>query len=431
MTMERYTTEREGELDFYRAFLPLVDPEADLGEMISDNNDGVLNGNLLEFKLRAGDLNAALFQCVKNLSARRLRGRPVPANIIIVDLNAGEAYLYKSQDYLSEIERVYSGGASRSNTGFIGREYDRKFPYGSDELAAADLANCLRERRFTRIHIDENCIVGWASAYYRALPGAGKEDFLGDESGGHRTLGEIRRPTIFAEYIYPYTGRTNLRFQYLMDRLNDTLQKKDLGAFYTPAPYARLAHRLLRRAIGRVPAGNDYVIIDRCAGTGNLERDLTEEELSHCILSTVEYYEYKVLQEVLGPKVRALIPPREEAGTFQAGLVKGADALSREFLEDPVIRQYVEDPGCTVILLENPPYAEAHGSERNMSGAWKGSFLHREMKSAAGGRAADDLGNIFIWSAFRYYLRQPTDSYVLFSPAKYWKAQHLAGENRT
>lgn len=37
----------------------------------------------------------------------------------------------------------------------------------------------------------------------------------------------------------------------------------------------------------------------------------------------------------------------------------------------------------------------------------------------------NDMGNVFIWSAFHYYLRQPTDSYILYSPAKYWKAQHL------
>ena len=37
----------------------------------------------------------------------------------------------------------------------------------------------------------------------------------------------------------------------------------------------------------------------------------------------------------------------------------------------------------------------------------------------------NDLGNAFIWSGFKYYLRQPTDSYIVYSPVKYWKAQHL------
>lgn len=41
------------------------------------------------------------------------------------------------------------------------------------------------------------------------------------------------------------------------------------------------------------------------------------------------------------------------------------------------------------------------------------------------GTALNDLGNIFIWSAFHFYLRQPTDSYIVYSPVKYWKAQHL------
>ncbi|MDR1298531.1 MAG: hypothetical protein LBO05_14475 [Deltaproteobacteria bacterium] len=51
------------------------------------------------------------------------------------------------------------------------------------------------------------------------------------------------------------------------------------------------------------------------------------------------------------------------------------------------------------------------------------------MKSALKGKVrgtpSNDMGNAFIWSCFKYYLRQPTDSYIVFSPVKYWKAQHL------
>ena len=74
-----------------------------------------------------------------------------------------------------------------------------------------------------------------------------------------------------------------------MDKLNDKFQKKNLGAFYTPEQYAKKSIELVRQAIKRVPKGNDYIILDRCAGTGNLEKHLSEEELSHCILSTIEY----------------------------------------------------------------------------------------------------------------------------------------------
>lgn len=428
--MANYATEREGQLDFYNAFLPLINPALSLDDILADDNDGILNGNLLEFKLRVSDLNTVLFQCVKYLSALRIKGKPIPANIVIVDLNGEQAYLYKSQDYLSDIEKVYFGGASKSNSGFTGHSYITKFDY-ADQVAAANLIKTLKENEYTKIHIDENCVVGWATSYYKAVATARKEDFIGDDSGRHKTIGEIRNPSVFKEYIIPYTGTTNIKFQYLMDKLNDTLQKKNLGAFYTPEAYAAKSHELLRKAIARVPEGNDYIILDRCAGTGNLEKGLTDEELSHCILSTVEYYEYKVMQEILGAKVRHIIPPVEAADTFNAGLVRGADALSQEYVENPVIKQYIDNPKCTIIIFENPPYAETTSIEHQRTGAgkksstWKSSFVLTEMKKEIKGPALNDLGNAFIWSGFKYYLRQPTDSYIVYSPVKYWKAQHI------
>lgn len=428
--MEKYTLEKDGQLDFYKAFLPRVDFRLSIDEIIADNNDGVINGNLLEFKLHVADLNSVLFQCIKYLSALRVKGKPVPANILIVDLNTSTVWQYYSEVYLNDIEKLYTGGASKDNSGFIGKDAEKVLHY--DEAVDAELLIALlRENNFTKIHIDENCIVGWATAFYKAVPTARKEDFLGDDVGKHKTIGEIRKPVHFAKYIYPYTGQTNVKFNYLMDKLNDTLQKKNLGAFYTHALYAKKSLELVRSAIARVPMGNDYIILDRCAGTGNLEANLTDAELSHCIVSTVEYYEYKVLQELIGSKVRHIIPPVETAETFNAGLVSGADALSREYVENPVIKQYIDNPKCTVILFENPPYAETTSIEwhkknaSKKSTAWKQSYVVSNMKKEIKGAASNELGNAFIWSAFKYYLRQPTDSYIVYSPVKYWKAQKL------
>ena len=219
-----------------------------------------------------------------------------------------------------------------------------------------------------------------------------------------------------------------------MDKLNDTLQKKNLGAFYTPEPYVQKSLELVRQAIKRVPEGNDYIILDRCAGTGNLEKLMSDEELSHCVLSTVEYYEYKVLLELLGDKVRNIIPPTEKEDTFNMGLVRGADALSEEYINNEIIQNYINNPKVTIILYENPPYAETTSIEHQKAGsgksssAWKKSFLVNEMKNEARGSSTNDLGNVFIWSAFKYYLRQPTDSYIVYSPVKYWKVQHLINQ---
>lgn len=399
--------------------------------VLADNNDGVLRGNLLEFKLNINDLNAVLFQAIKYLSARRIKGKPVPANIILISLNDGKAYCYNSGDYLADIEKVYIGGASRANTGFQGNLPFDTLQYVENPIDEKKLIDLLRSDNFTKIHIDENNIVGWATSYYNLVPNARKSDFIGDLTGKVKIIGEIRQPNLFKKYLHPYKGETNVRFQYLMDKLNDDILKKNLGAFYTPKIYANKSLELLREAIKRVPEGNDYIILDRCAGTGNLEKGLTKEELSHVILSTVEYYEYKVLLELLGDKVRYIVPPIEKEDTFNMGLVRGADALSKECIENEVIMEYINNPNVTIILFENPPYAETTSIEHQKkkkskkSSTWKNSFVIQEMKKEVKGAVANDLGNAFIWSAFKYYLRQPTDSYVVYSPVKYWKAQHL------
>ncbi|MBO6293046.1 MAG: hypothetical protein J6N51_12465 [Selenomonas sp.] len=430
--MDKYTLERDGQIDFYKRFLPRVNPSLTIDDILDDNNDGVLNGNLLEFKLRIPDLNSVLFQCIKYLSAMRVKGKPVPAGIHLIDLNAGVDWYFESSTYLADIEKLYSGGASKDNSGFIGGKPVKTLNYGNNDVDAENLIMLLKQNSYTKIHIDENCIVGWATSFYKAVPTARKEDFIGDDTGAHKTIGEIRKPKKFSEFIYPYTGETNVKFNYLMDKLNDTLQKKNLGAFYTHKLYAEKALELVRKAIARVPEGNDYIILDRCAGTGNLENGLSDDELSHVIVSTVEYYEYKVLQELLGSKVRHIIPPTETNDTFNAGLVTGADALSKEYLENPVIKQYLENTKCTIILFENPPYSETTSIEHQKRKAgktsfWKQSYIMSEMKKdkEVKGSTYNDLSNLFIWSAFKYYLRQPTDSYIVFSPIKYWKTQHL------
>lgn len=426
-----YYTEREGQLDFYNDYIPLVDSSLSIEDILSDNNDGVLNGNILEFKLIINDTNAVLFQVIKYLSSRRIKGKPIPKNILLISLNNKKLYVYDSANYLKDIEKVYIGGASKNNDSFSGGDNIKILDFYSDPLQEQEMITMLRENKFVKINIDENCIVGWANKFYIENPGARKSDFIGDLTGKVKIIGEIRNPDKFKEYINPYVGDSNIRFNYLMDKLNDNIQKKNLGAFYTPNIYAEKSLELLREAIKRVPVGNDYVIIDRCAGTGNLEIGLSEEELSHCILSTYEYYEYKVLIELLGDKVRHIIPPTEKEDTFDMGFVRGANALTKDYVLSPIIKQYLDNQQVSIILFENPPYSETTSIEHQRRGlgkensSWKNTYVLQEMKKEVEGSISNDLGNAFIWSAFKYYLRQPTDSYVVYSPVKYWKVHGL------
>lgn len=421
--MKIYATEREGQEAFFKNFG--INPESALIE----NTDGVWNGNLLEFKKTISDTGKVLFQCVKYLSKLRISGRSVPRNIVMIDLNRRIAYVYDAQDFYEEIHIVYCGSASLNNDGFNAKGIAPKKIDYADSLGADELKQILRSDEYVKIRIDENCIVGWAERYYRENPKASKGSFIGDD-GEYSCEGEIRRPVVFKRFIVPYEGETNEKFKYLMDKLNDRLKKKKLGAFYTPEAYAEKAHELLQMAIARVPEGNDYVIIDRCAGTGNLEAVFTEEELSHCILSTYEYFEYKVLFERLGDKVRHIVPPTEQNVEYNDGLIVNADAMSKEFIENPVIRKYVDDPKVTVIMYENPPYSDANADNvsalnKKRDRQEKNNYVYEIMKAQTSLHAERDVANRFIWSAFNFYMKKASDSYIVFSPIKYWKSVGL------
>ena len=437
---KQYTVERTGQIDFFDNYRI---PYNDDASILVDNTDGVYHGNILEFKLTINNTGKVLFQAIKYLSKMRIKGESVPARILLIDLNATKVYVYNSIDYIKDIQKVYIGAASVGNDAFNSNvspayEYDYM-----DMVGSAEVLKLLINKDanwYIPVDLDENCIVGWAERYYKEVPTATKGDFLGDGTGKINTNGEIRDPRHFKGLINSYTEPTNEKFKYLMDCLNDRLNKKDLGAFYTPKAYCEKASELVMKAVERVPDGNDYIILDRCAGTGNLEAALIgkfdkngDELISHCVVSTYEYYEYKVLSERIGDKVRNIIPPSEANVVYENGKVSNADAMSKDFIENEMIKQYVDDDKCTIILFENPPYTDDSASARETGesrGVTKGTYVSNEfsknVKSKIKGLVqSKDLANLFIWSGTYYYLRQPTDSYVLFSPIKYFKTGHL------
>lgn len=439
MTKTHYEVERTGQMDFFDNYG--IDYQND-NSILVDDTDGIYQGNILEFKLNISNLGKVLFQAIKYLSHLRINGESIPARILLVDLNATKAYVFNSKDYLADIEQVYVGGASKHNDKFDKqvnpiKVLDYSKMVDSDELGQYLLKTPIN-KWYTPVHIDENDIVGWANRYYREVPNATKGDFLGDDTGQVKITGEIRDPKHFKDLIYPYTSKTNAKFKYLMDCLNDRLSKKDLGAFYTPEAYAEKASELVMDAVKRVPKGNDYIILDRCAGSGNLEQALVgkydengDELISHAVVSTYEYYEYKVLFERLSNKVRNIIPPTEANVVYANGKVANADAMSKEYIDNPILQKYVNDPKMTIILFENPPYRDqASKNNKNTTKALSHTdkdYIHNLMQTEKTyGAGINDLLNRFVWSGFKFYLRFPTDSYIVFGPIKYQKRIHLA-----
>ena len=73
-------------------------------ESVQHNCDGYHNGNLLEFKKsNRTTINSALFQAIKYLSSFRVRGIPVPANILLIFPSIQTVYLVKSEKYFHDV----------------------------------------------------------------------------------------------------------------------------------------------------------------------------------------------------------------------------------------------------------------------------------------------------------------------------------------
>ena len=115
--------------------------------------------------------------------------------------------------------------------------------------------------------------------------------------------------------------------------------------------------------------------------------------------------------------------------------------MSREFIENQKIKQYIDNPNCTIILFENPPffdtssmtftentdlYVRAKSSNRDSYVC--SEFKKNIFKYGSVQASAREISNLFIWSAFTYYCRQNTDSYIVFSPVKYFKSVGLVSQ---
>jgi hypothetical protein len=116
--------------------------------------------------------------------------------------------------------------------------------------------------------------------------------------------------------------------------------------------------------------------------------------------------------------VRIIIPPKPY---HKDGLLIGGDALAQDVFEE--CKEYVNNPRCTVILFENPPYRDAGASDikGKENSEFRNNYISSKMmKTGLKNKTVScDLSNQFIWSAFEFYIKKKNDAYILFSPIKY------------
>ncbi len=62
---KKYEKELQGQVEFLQKYLPRVDSSLDISDVQRDYSDGVIHGNLLEFKTLIENLNTVLSQAIK------------------------------------------------------------------------------------------------------------------------------------------------------------------------------------------------------------------------------------------------------------------------------------------------------------------------------------------------------------------------------
>lgn len=371
------------EIEAMRHFYEILDILPDY----SCNTDGRVGGTLVEFKL---NIRAVPFdQLEKYRKSYNSAALPIPRYSLFVNINQRKFMFIDNMDWKTLEEGEWED--------------------------PEDLKKYLNKKDYLPGWIDEWSIISYNDRFYANHLSGKKEDFIK----------EIRSPKELNIKPYEEWTETCDLARNMLDCLGSNALRKRLGAFFTPDEYVRIATEYIRSAIARVPAGYDYIILDRCAGTGNLEKFLTDEQLSHCVLNTYVYAEWTTLKGLYDGRVRYIIPHTKEYKDPD-GLLSDGDAFTEDFnkkLSDYIEKERKKANGKLVVIgLENPPFAEP-GSKTNSDLKTAGSYVNTEMKKdkTVVGRASTDLANQFIWSMTRWY----ADIYIVFAPIKYWKSQHV------
>ncbi len=394
-----YQSELEWMQDFYKELGIIPD--------YSLNTDWRIAWNLLEFKLVFTNLKEHKQQIKKYITAYNSWAYDIPKRSYLISINERQYIKINNETNAVETESEWS----------------------NPQDFKVELFN---QTEYLQWRIDEYSIVSYNNKLCRDF----KQYFKSKE----HVKNEFISPHFLN--IKPFEWEKQMKAEeknkdeiwwlhFNMNMLWPNLLKKQLWAFFTPDKYVKISTEMVRNAIKKVPEWNDYIILDRCAWTWDLEKFLTEEELSHCVLNTIDYTEWTTLKWLYEWRAKMIIPPTHKTLTEQ-WLLKDWDALSEDFHNYKPLNDLISNEKITVILLENPPYSDTSAdNDKQMWARNEMSWVNIQMKddlhkfNVSNISTARELCNWFIWSGFKYYLRQPTDQAIIYSPIKYRKSIQL------
>ena len=207
---------------------------------------------------------------------------------------------------------------------------------------------------------------------------------------------------------------------YLMERRDQLIpldERQFKGAYYTPLKVVEKAYELLENTLGKNWQKN-YIVWDMCCGVGNLETK--HSNLRNVFMSTLDTDDINVMQT---------------SGQFPAATRFQYDYLNDDIAEDGTInydltgklpaelRQHIQeaqtDSKKKILVLINPPYAEATSSFSATGGQNKSGVARTKMVDIAKekfGKASNDLYTQFL---SRIALELPNAVVAVFSTLKY------------
>ena len=199
------------------------------------------------------------------------------------------------------------------------------------------------------------------------------------------------------------------------DKMNEKYVQKVQGAFFTPSQYVKISTEYVLKAIeeSKKDGYDDYIIVDRCAGVGNLESQFPEEVYSHMILGTINEAETLTANIRFNGLCEVVV---------QDALSREGVLLYKEKIEEYKVKNKVKK--LAVIFLENPPYFNITNTGRN-SDRTKDDNTEKHEKTYVQELmpvSGIDLDEQFIWSCFNIY--KPY-GYIHYGPMKSWKSKHL------
>lgn len=255
----------------------------------------------------------------------------------------------------------------------------------------------------------------------------GKIYELGNKEGYRRFWAIYHRPPA-AEYR-----------NYLLERRDSLIpldERSFKGAYYTPLHVVDKAYDKLTETLGK-NWQRDYIVWDMCCGVGNLE--VKHSNPRNIYMSTLDAADVDVMKAtktcVAATRFQYdyLNDDINDFGQLDYSLTNKMPAGLRQAIAD----------GKKILVLINPPYAEAANNDNLTSSAGKNAESKKGVSKTAVARTMGDYGyaarELFVQFMARIAKEMPSATLAMFSKLKYvnapnfeefrqaWNAKYLGG----